>query len=160
MKFFDASEDPWFDIRDIKVLNKNILLSRKPYYIEFYNRMKNEIETRFIVSLREVRKDHFDNLLYYIKTASRIDVNLQGVFLAEFLDVTKNFGKKADSHLVKPGIKNNSGDSRFQSILFWEINQIYWTKKLISKTYWHYMNSSLSKDDLKKVGIEANYIKP
>lgn len=157
---FNKTLDLWYDIYENEVKNKNILLSRKKYYSEFYKRMGSN--NHFIVTLKDIDGNHFDKLSYYIDTASIIHINLQGVTAEELNYITKQYGHKANWELVKPGIKNESGDTGFVSILSWEINHVYWTNAY-KKAFWHYTNSYLEKNiiyNILKDKIKINNIIP
>lgn len=106
-----------------------LAIGRSTYYIPFLQRLAFELGTPVYQSdymewLKPLHPE--ESLAFYLRTAERIDVNLEGVSPDDLTEATIGIGRRVDERFELPRPFMTS----------WEINQLYYTD-LVIPVFWH-----------------------
>ena len=108
---------------------KYLAIGRSTYYVPFLQRLAVELGAPVYQSdfMEWIDPAHPEiSLMYYLKTAERIDVNLEGINPADLRAATVDAGRCAVDR----------GDLQIPYVTSWEMNQLYWDKPAIP-VFWH-----------------------
>lgn len=108
---------------------KYLAIGRSTYYVPFLQRLAVELGTPVYQSdfMEWIDPAHPEvSLMYYLQTAERIDVNLEGVSPADVRAATVVAGR--------PGVDRRDVGLPFMTS--WEINQLYWSNPNVP-VFWH-----------------------
>ena len=118
---------------------KYLALGRSSYYVAFMARLSKQLGTPVYQSdfMDWIDPAHPDvSLLYFIKTAERIDISLEGITPEQLRAATSDAS----------GAAENRSQTRFPYMTSWEMNQVY-HGGFLNKAYWHTSNGAMSKAD-------------
>jgi NAD-dependent deacetylase len=110
-----------------------LALGRSDNYVDFIERMSREGRGRYYQSDFMVwidPSDAYTSLLWYIDSAERIDVSLEGIGVEDLRAATSGSEGRAPSRR-QLGIRYMTS---------WEMNQLWWGPAL-DRTWWHIMGS-------------------
>ena len=112
-----------------------IALGRREWYVDFAEKMTRTLGVKvwLLDFMNWISDNPYKSLLYYIKSATRIDVSLKGITYDDLVSVTKD-------------CKGLLGEVRLKYMTLWEINQLYF-RDILDNTYWH------SSDTISKIEI-------
>jgi hypothetical protein len=106
---------------------RRIVLGRHEFYVQIADFLFEQYGMRsYLLDFMAHLEDGLETLLFYIESAERIDINLEGVKPGHLRQATIGIGKLA-SHLREIEAPHATG---------WEINQVF-HKGLIEKTWFH-----------------------
>jgi hypothetical protein len=140
-----------------KVLGpKYLALGRTRYYDLFAARMSKALGSKFYLfdyMDRPYGGLAYDSIKFYLRTAERIDICLEGVSFKNLRDAISYKGL-APHTVIKSSAEGREGKIveafQFPYTLSWEINQVYKGGHL-AKTWWHYAGSPMSAAEVAKV---------
>ena len=124
----------WYKDDMLVTGKKYIALGRRQYYTEFANNLSTKLGTKVYLLdfMTWVDPRHpCKSLFYYIKSAEKIFVNLEGV--------------TADN-IEEALSQDYESNNNLPFMTLWEINQIYF-KNLTNKTYW-FSSDTISKKEV------------
>jgi hypothetical protein len=84
--------------------------------------------------------DPYVSLLFFLKTAREIHVNLEGITGKTLLDSTTG---------AKGPLTHRTDVIPYMTI--WEINQVFWRKNLSRKAFWHCRRSPLKEVEIEEI---------
>ena len=117
---------------------KYLAIGRSKYYIAFLQRLAVELGAPVYQSdfMEWIDPAHPEiSLMYYLKSAQRIDVNLEGVSPNDLRGATIEAGRA----------KANRSELRIRYMTSWEINQLYYSDRGVP-VFWH-TGGSMSLDE-------------
>jgi hypothetical protein len=106
---------------------KNIILGRYQFYIQFADFMNQRYGIRsYLLNFMTRYEDGLQSLLFYIESAERIDINLEGVNRRHLGQATIGLGRLA----------NHMSEIEAPYATAWEINQVFYRNHL-KRTWFH-----------------------
>jgi hypothetical protein len=106
---------------------KNIALGRYQFYVQFADFLYEQNGKRsYLLDYMTRYEDGLQSLLFYIESAERIDINLEGVEPNHLRQATIGLGRLAKS----------LSEIEAPHTTAWEINQVF-HKKLLDRTWFH-----------------------